>query len=90
MSWLGSVTAPTPFEAALGHRPELLARYRAFYTTLFKESRVPSRVLELCRLRVAAIHHCAAEWRIRDTRVALTDDELADLARGEFARFDGV
>jgi alkylhydroperoxidase family enzyme len=90
MSWLGSVAAPTPFEAVLGHRPELRARYRAFYTTLFDPSRVPRRVLELCRLRVAAIHDCAAEWRIRDARVPLTDDELADLARAAFSRFDGV
>ena len=90
MSWLGTVTAPTPFEAVLGQRPELLERYRAFYTTLFDPSRVPGRVLELCRLHVAAIHDCAAEWRIRDARVALTDDELASLASGEFTQFDGV
>ena len=90
MSWLSSVAAPTAFEAVLGHRPELLARYRAFYTTLFDPTRVPRRVLELCRLRIAAIHGCAAEWGIRDALVPIAETELVDLARGDVARFDAV
>lgn len=91
MSWITATAtataATTPFEAVLGQRPELLERYRAFYQTFWEDGLVPRRVLELCRLRIAAIHDCAQEWEIRDAGVALTDDELGLLERGEFSGF---
>ena len=87
MTWLGRSGAPSAFESVLGHRSELLARYRTFYTTLFDAPRVPRRITELCRLRVAAIHGCAAEFGIRDAEVMLDPAALADLTRGDFAAF---
>ena len=87
MSWLTPRSAPTPFEAALSHRPELLSRYRAFYASLWNETRAPRRTLEMCRLRVAAIHDCAQEWQLRDATVALAEQDLRDIECGDFARF---
>jgi hypothetical protein len=87
VSWIEETTAPTPLEAVLGQRPELLQRYRAFYHTFWEDGLVPRRTLELCRLRIAAIHGCNQEWLIRDAGVGLTDAELAALKGGEFASY---
>jgi hypothetical protein len=87
MSWITETAAATPFEAILGQRPELLQRYRSFYGTFWEDGLVPRRTLELCRLRIAAIHDCAQEWVIRDADVALTDADLDALQRGESATF---
>lgn len=87
MSWLtGEDNAPSALEGVLGLRPELLSRYRAFYATFWEDGLVPPRTLELCRLRIAAIHECEAEWLIRDATVGLSDEELKQLQAG---RFDG-
>ena len=88
MSWIDAVEAETPLEAVLGQRPELLNRYRTFYRTLWEDDLMPRRLLEICRLRIAAIHGCAAEWAVRDAQVALSEDAVQALERGEFSRFD--
>jgi len=90
MTWISATDAATPLEGVLGQRPELLARYRDFYASLWSEGLVPRRILELCRLRIAAIHDCEAEWRLRDAAVALSDAEQQALRRGDFAGFDAV
>lgn len=68
MSWLHGVhDAPSAFEGVLGLRPELLRLYRAFYSTLWNRDLVPvpARLLELCRLRIAALHAGEAECAVR-------------------------
>ena len=88
MTWLtGNDDARSALEGVLGLRPELLSRYRAFYATFWEDGLVPPRTLELCRLRVAAIHECEAEWLIRDVNVALSDEELGQLRSGRFDRY---
>ncbi|MCY3794989.1 MAG: hypothetical protein OXG51_11545 [Gammaproteobacteria bacterium] len=87
MSWIASAGDSPPFEGLFAHRPELLTRYKAFYSALWDGDLVPRRVLELCRLRVAAIHDCAAEWAVRDAGVALDSPEAESLKRGDFAAF---
>ena len=87
MSWIASAGDSPPLEGLFAHRPELLTRYKAFYSALWDEGLVPRRVLELCRLRIAAIHDCAAEWAVRDAGVALDSPEAAALKRGDFAAF---
>lgn len=87
MSWIASLPAATPFESVLAQRPELLTRFRDFMATLNNSDGVPQRTLELCRLRVAAIHDCAQELQLRTPGVQLRPAELEDLQRGEFARF---
>ena len=87
MTWLtGNDDAHSTFEGVLGLRPELLSRYRTFYATFWEDGLVPPRTLELCRLRIAAIHECDAEWLIRDVNVGLSSEELGQLRSG---RFDG-
>jgi alkylhydroperoxidase family enzyme len=88
MTWLpGSDGAATPLEALLGHRPDLLERYGEFYVSLWRGGLVPPRTLELCRLRIAAIHDCAAEWCLRDPSVELSEAAEQALQRGDFAGF---
>jgi alkylhydroperoxidase family enzyme len=87
VSWIDETPAGTPLEAVLGQRPELLERYRAFYQTFWEDGLVPRRTLELCRLRIAAIHDCDQEWIIRDAQIALSDVELDALKAGEFSTF---
>ncbi len=90
MSWVSRVNAETPLEAVLGQRPELLSRYRTFYRTLWHDGAVPRRVLELTRLRIAAIHDCEAEWAVRDAEVAVGDADLAALRAGDFSGFEAA
>ena len=87
MSWIASLGDSPPLEGLFAHRPELLTRYKAFYSALWDDDLVPRRTLELCRLRIAAIHDCAAEWAARDAGVALDSAEMAALKRGDFAAF---
>jgi len=87
MTWLTGHSAPTPFESVLAHRPELLTRFRTFYSTLWSTDAIPRRVLELCRLRIAAIHDCEAEWVVRDAAVQLDEAALAALHAGHFDSF---
>ena len=88
MSWIQDESGNTPLEALLAHRPPLLEGYRKFYAALWQEGLVSARVLEICRLRIAAIHDCAAEWHIRDSGVQLGDDEVDAILRGEAGCFD--
>ena len=91
MSWLSdNPDAATSFEAVLGLRPELLARYKRFYGALWDEQLVPRRLLELGRLCVATVHDCAAEKAIRDAEVVLSDAQLAAIDRFAFDEFSGV
>jgi hypothetical protein len=90
MGWITETAAATAFEAILGQRPELLERYRAFYRTFWEDGLVPRRTLELCRLRVAAIHGCAQELAVRDVGVPLAEVELAGLTGGDFSGFSAA
>jgi alkylhydroperoxidase family enzyme len=82
MSWLTPVDAQvTPFEAVLGLRPELLELYRAFYGQLWDTAAAPPRLLELCRLRIAALHGCEAESAIRQPSAGVTGEQVAALDR---------
>lgn len=80
MSWLESAAdAASPFECVLSLRPELLRLYRAFYGTLWDRHLVAANLLELCRLRIAAIHGCEAERAIRHATAGVTDEQIAAL-----------
>jgi AhpD family alkylhydroperoxidase len=62
VSWLG--TAPT-LDAVFGLRPELHDAWRAFRGAFWERRLVDPVILELCRLRVAALHGCRAELGAR-------------------------
>lgn len=85
MSWVTG--QPAGYDAVLGRRPELVSRYRTFYRTFWAEGLVRRRILELTRLRIAAIHGCAQEWEVRDGGVMLNDDELEAVGQGDFSAF---
>ncbi len=86
MTWLeGNATAATDLSSVLSARPELLARYEAFYSTLCQSDAVPDRLRELCRLRIAAVHGCSDEWQRHDGHCSAA--ELAALERGDFTAF---
>jgi alkylhydroperoxidase family enzyme len=55
----------TPFERVFALRPNLLEDFRRFYALFWEQKLVDPVILELCRLRVAQIHGCDAELRLR-------------------------
>ena len=87
VSWIGEAEGATPLERVFAQRPELLRRYKAFYASLWEGGVLPRRVLELCRLRIAAVHGCAQEWAVRDAGVHLSAAEAAALEAGECSCF---
>ena len=65
------------------HRPELLAGFEKFQASIAECKVLSPRVLELCRLRVAAIHGAQEVWQMRDPAVQLADEELQALQSGD-------
>lgn len=90
MTWLRDNSDTPTLDGLLAQRPELLEKYRTFYASIWEAGLVPRRVLELCRLRVAAIHDCEAEWTQREAGVELGAEELEALRRGDFEPFDAA
>ena len=83
MSWLGRLAdRTTPFEQALGLRPELLDQYRDLYGRLWADRLVDPVILELCRLRIAQLHGAASELSIRyepAVEAGLSEEKVAAL-----------
>ena len=80
MTWLNVAEGRTPFDAALGLRPELRDLYAAFYGKLWDEELLPASLLELCRLRVAQLHDCEAELAVRHREAGVSAERAAALA----------
>ena len=87
MSLVEELAAATPLEGLLGHRPELLAKYRSFVQSFWQDGLLPRRTLEVCRLRIAYIHDCEAELHVADGQVTLSASQRSDLAIGDFTNF---
>lgn len=85
MSWLPEEgVGATPFERALGLRPELLADLKRFHALFWTDGRVDPVLLELCRLRIASLLGCASELRVRyepARRAGLGEEKIAALPR---------
>lgn len=88
VSWIGGES--TSWSALLAQQPALAAGYQHFYRALWQGREADRRLLELTRLRIAAIHDCDAEWRLRDHSVALDDAELQALRRGDPQSFSAT
>jgi len=82
MSWITG--AEDSWADLLRTRPELGRRYGAFYRSLW-EGPVDRRVLEIARLRIAAIHGCEAEAAMD---LALDERQAAALQSGDASPFD--
>jgi alkylhydroperoxidase family enzyme len=83
MTWPTVLDAETPLEGLLCRNPELLARYRDFAARPWSERQVSPVLLELCRLRMAALLRCEPELRIRyrpALDAGLTEEKTAALA----------
>ena len=65
MGWLPPADGRTPLDRIFGLCPELYARYRDFAGRLWWSRAVDPVLLELCRLRVAALLGCDAELAVR-------------------------
>jgi len=87
VSWIAGTA--DPWHELLASRPRLAELYGNFYRSLWNGA-VDRRVLELCRLRIAAIHDCAAERDIRDAAVSLSAAERTALDSGDPAPFDAA
>lgn len=61
----GAAGPVTPLDAVFGHRPELYREYRDFYALFWERPLVDPVLLELCRLRVAALAGCESELALR-------------------------
>lgn len=85
MSWI--TAQDTSWSSLLARHPALAPGYQAFYRSLWRDGGLDRRVLECCRLRIAAIHDCDAEWRVRDPAVILSSAEQAALRHGECGPF---
>jgi alkylhydroperoxidase family enzyme len=81
MTWLDAdASGATPFQQLLGLRPELQPLVNDYLAAAWAAS--DPVVLELCRLRIAALHGDRAQQRLRhDTAVAagLTEQQVAAL-----------
>ncbi len=50
--------------------PDIAATFEALYLSLWTQPHLPPEVLELCRLRLAQLHHCEVEMQRHDYDVA--------------------
>jgi len=90
MPWLpaaehdGAAAPATALDAVFGHRPELYRDYRDFIALFWERELVDPVLLELCRLRIAALVGCEAELGLRyevAQRAGLTESKIAALDR---------
>jgi len=71
MSWLpASAPGTTSLDRVFGLRPELYEQYREFAELFWRLRVVDPVLLELCRLRVAALLGCARELELRRPEAA--------------------
>lgn len=78
MAWLSS---GTDRDAVIGELPGLARRFRLLHRSLWSQPHLPAELLELCRLRLAQLHRCNAEFA--RCEVALTGEKRSVLARWE-------
>jgi alkylhydroperoxidase family enzyme len=86
MSWLplpAAAPAADPFERVFALRPNLFEAWRAFTRLFWTRRLVDPCVLELCRLRIAALNDAAYPQRVRTPEAlaaGLREERIAALA----------
>jgi alkylhydroperoxidase family enzyme len=78
MSWLASGDDQ---RAVVGQLPGIAKPYFALELSLWNQPHLPAQVLELCRLRLAQLHRCTAEFERREQ--VLAQEKRAALSRWE-------
>jgi len=56
-------------ESLLNVLPDLGQKFDLFYASFFDLPQLPAETVELCRLRLAQLHRCEAEWQRREIAV---------------------
>ena len=75
-------TDATDFERVFALRPNLFEDFRSFYALFWQKRLVDPVLLELCRLRIAQLHGCESELRVRyqpAVDAGLTEEKIAAL-----------
>lgn len=86
MTWFATADPSLPpFEGWLAHRPELRDLYKRFYGAPWDSALVPRHLLELCRLRIAALHACEAELAVTDPGAGLSEEQRGAIGDWERA-----
>lgn len=78
MSWLAGIDS---FNSAMSLRPNLHADFQKFYALFWDKALLPKELMELCRLRVAALHGCETEAAMRTPGVDVAEDKIAALGK---------
>ena len=102
MSWLPAAKLEptqarvTALDSVFGHRPNLYQEFRDFYALFWEAGLVEPVLLELCRLRIAAILGCGSELQVRyesareagldESKIAALDDWSRDTRFSELER----
>jgi alkylhydroperoxidase family enzyme len=85
MTWLPTLAeGATPLDRVFGQRANLYQDFRRWSASFWQESGLDPVLLELCRLRVAQLHDCEPELRIRyepAVVAGLDEAKIAQLAR---------
>lgn len=79
MTWLASLGPDATLSTVAALRPGLQPRLGELLTRLWNSDAVSPRILELCRLRVAAILGCETEQRSRTPGAGVDEATIADL-----------
>ena len=72
----------TSLDTVFAHRPNLYADYRDFYALFWERHLVDPVLLELCRLRIAAMLGCESELQVRHQparEIGLDESKIAAL-----------
>jgi alkylhydroperoxidase family enzyme len=80
--WLSSASeGKSAFEQRLAIRPDLLGFYREFYGELWRGvPGLPTRIIELCRLRIAQVHDCPPESAVSNRFTGVSPEDLDALS----------
>jgi alkylhydroperoxidase family enzyme len=85
VTWLAAeAEGTTPFDRALGLRPELLELFGQYYGQLWDDQLVDPVLIELCRIRIAQLQGDAQQALLRyepAMAAGLTEEKVAELPR---------
>lgn len=73
--WLDTDLENPQFEQVFSLRANLFADYSRFISSVWQDSGLPPSLLELCRLRIAQLHNCKAEF---NRRYRIADQQSVD------------
>ena len=67
MTWFSNTSSR---DATIAQSKVLAEPFKRFYSSFWQLPYIPAQTLELCRLRIAALHQCDAEWQREEVSLA--------------------